>query len=236
MKQSILLVEDNVDLAQGMSIYLRDHGYTVEHASDGELGLEMALSGGYSLLILDLGLPKLDGLEVMFQVRRVDSKLPIIILTSRSEEIDKVVGLNKGADDYITKPFNVAELLARVNALLRRAREVSDTVSPVLGDTLEIGELSINLGSRSIAVKGVEVKFSSTEFDILVFLAKNAGQAFSREEILENVWEYGAGDYEQAVNSMMVRIRKKIEKDPANPKYIKTIRGFGYRFADPKEL
>lgn len=234
--KKILLIEDNQDLVQMLRIHLRERGYEVDAAADGETGLERALSGEYSLIILDISLPKRDGLEVLQEIRQSAQGLPVLMLTARSEEIDKVVGLDLGADDYVTKPFSVAELLSRINALLRRVGDTPSEKETSKGESLAFGELLIDLERRQVTLQDEEVDLTPMEFELLAFLASHAGQAFTRSEILENVWEYEGGDYESSVTNMIMRIRKKIEKDPISPEFIRTVRGFGYRFVTPEEI
>lgn len=236
METRILLVEDNEDFARVLGLYFRKAGYQLDRAEDGEKGLELALSGQYALIILDIGLPKRDGLEVLEEIRKSDQIVPVLMLTHRSKEMDKVVGLDLGADDYVTKPFSAAELMARVDALLRRAGRRAKTDLVETGENLDFGTLQIDLDSRRVILDGEEVDLTPKEFEIVAFLASHPGQAFSREELLDTVWEYGAGDYAHVVNNTVMRIRKKIGDDPTNPRYIKTVRGFGYRFATRKEL
>lgn len=230
-KEKILLVEDDEDIARGLKLYLECEGFECTHVLDGEAGLESALSGKYTLVILDIELPKRDGVEVLKEIRKADLDLPIIMLTCRSEETDKVVGLSYGADDYVTKPFQIAELLARIESILRRVRRSRSRAASSQAKVLRFGELVIELDNRRVKVKGEEAGLTPMEFDILAYLASHPGRAFSKEELVENVWKYDAGDYSPSVYNMIMRIRKKIEEDPANPIYLETVRGHGYRFA-----
>ena len=237
-QQKILIVEDNQQLANVLSLHLEELGYEFEHAADGKLGLDMALAGDHALIILDVMLPSLDGLEVCRQLRVADIKTPILILTSKSEEIDTVVGLEVGADDYVTKPFKVAELIARIKALLRRAQRFNsapDQSSEQL-DILKFDKLEIDRVKRIVVLNQVEIDLTAREFDLLYFLASQPGRPFSRNAILSNVCKTDFENYEYAVNSLIMRLRKKIEVDLNNPIYILTVRGVGYKFTDIDEL
>lgn len=238
MAKRILLVEDNEDFSRTLKIQLEDNGYQADLAADGEQGLELALNEEYSLVLLDISLPEMDGLEVLSEIRKQKPQLPVMMLTSKAEELDKVVGLNLGADDYVTKPFTVAELFARINALLRRAsgQSAPDAVPPEHEDIMTCGELAIDSGSRTVTLRGEKVHLTLKEFELLHFLASHPGQAYSREELIDEVWEYDGGDYSQSVSNIIMQLRKKIEKDPADPVYILTVRGYGYRFARENEI
>ncbi len=228
----ILLVEDSEDLARVLAMHLKDLGFALDHASSGEEGLSMALSGDYTLLILDVMLGGIDGFEVLRRVREKNEDIAVMMLTSRSEEIDKIVGLNSGADDYMTKPFQVGELLARINALLRRAElgMKSDTSG---GDpVVKVGPLTVDAERRRVILEGNELELTTKEFDLLYLMASHPGKAFTRGQLLDQVWGYESGEYEHVVNNLILRLRKKLEKDLSNPLYIETVRGVGYRFAE----
>ena len=230
----ILIVEDDVDIANLVAINLRDIGLDPEIVSDGEQGASRATSGGYALVILDLMLPKLDGIEVCKIIRRERPKLPILMLTAKSEEFDKVLGLELGADDYVTKPFGVRELVARIKALLRRSEAASE------GDAGEeevyrVGGISVDTGARRVTVEGEPVELTAKEFDLLALFMQNPGRAFSRSQLLDIVWGYSFEGYDHTVNSHINRLRNKIEADPGNPRYLRTVWGVGYRFTQPEE-
>ncbi len=233
----VLIVEDDRDLSNLMAINLRQIGLAVDAASDGPSGLKRAVSGGHALIVLDLMLPGLDGLELCKAVRRADPTVPILILTARSEEVDKVAGLELGADDYVTKPFGVRELVARVKALLRRSegergsREEDGSVG-----TVSIASLAVDFGKRRVTVQGSVAELTAKEFDLLALFVRNPGRAFSRSQLLDLVWGYQFDGYDHTVNSHINRLRSKIEPDPANPVYLRTVWGVGYRFAEPSEL
>ena len=232
----ILIVEDDPDLGKLLQIHLNDLGYEVEIATDGQTGLDRALKGGVSIVILDIMLPKLDGFEVCKRIRAQDRSLPILMLTSKSEELDKVLGLELGADDYITKPFSIRELIARVKAIFRRIEVVQEETQAVEPRVLEFGDLNVDLEKRRVNLRGNLLELTAKEFDLLVLFAENPGRAYSRQELLDLVWGYQYSGYSHTVNSHINRLRNKIEVDPASPRYIKTVWGHGYRFAEPEEL
>lgn len=233
---SILIVEDDPDLAKLLQIHLSDLGYITEVASDGAIGLERALSGRFSLVILDIMLPKVDGFEVCKRVRAKNRSMPILMLTSKSEELDKVLGLELGADDYITKPFSIRELIARVKAIFRRIEIVQEETQESGKSILEYSGLVVNLEKRKVSLRGDLLDLTTKEFDLLVLFAENPGRAYSRQELLDLVWGYQYSGYSHTVNSHINRLRNKIEIDPAAPRYIKTVWGHGYRFAESEEL
>lgn len=242
MSQSgnILLVEDDGALRELIRKELVGLSYSVDEAGDGRAGLEKALAGGIDLVVLDLNLPQMDGLEVCRRLRAQNEDISIFMLTARKEELDRVLGLELGADDYLTKPFAMRELVARVKAILRRAntrheRTDAAKLSPD-SSTLCFGDLVIDLAMRSVSLAGRKIPLSGMEFELVAFLAQTPGTAFSREDLLEQVWGYSAVGYEQNVTTHINRIRRKLEVDVENPVFLKTIRGFGYAFAQPKEF
>ena len=231
---AILLVEDEPDIADLLQIHLSDLGYRVDAVADGALGLQKALAQPYALIILDLMLPGMDGLEVCKRLRASERATPILMLTSKSEEVDKVLGLELGADDYVTKPFSIRELIARVRALLRRV-ELDQPESEEV-DELVFGELRIEPTKRKVQLEGEYVELTAKEFDLLAIFARNPGKAFSRQELLDKVWGYQYAGYSHTVNSHINRLRSKIEPDPSNPRYVQTVWGVGYRFTEAQEL
>ena len=234
--KSVLIIEDDADIANLVAINLRDMGLDPEIVSDGESGASKATGGEYALVILDLMLPKLDGIEVCKAIRRERSKLPILMLTAKSEEFDKVLGLELGADDYVTKPFGVRELMARIKALLRRAEGSGEEKGlSGEGEHHRVGNISIDTGARRVLVGGIHVELTAKEFDLLALFMKNPGRAFSRSQLLDIVWGYSFEGYDHTVNSHINRLRNKIEADPADPVYLHTVWGVGYRFNDPAE-
>jgi len=237
MNKNILLVEDDPNIAELLEIHLKDLGCEVTWRSDGVAGLEQFKMDDFGLVILDLMLPKLDGLEVCKEIRSQDKKTPILMLTSKSEEFDKVLGLELGADDYITKPFSIRELVARVKAIFRRIEaDKSESDKESETEQISIGDLEISLSKRKVHLKGNAVDLTAKEFDLLALFAANPGRAYSRQQLLDIIWGYQFDGYEHTVNSHINRLRSKIEKDPSQAKYIKTVWGIGYSFVEPEEL
>lgn len=234
--RGILLIEDDPDIATLVKIHLGDLGHAVEIATDGKQGLEMALAEAWSLIILDLMLPEMDGFEVCKKIRSKNEAVPILMLTARAEELDKVLGLELGADDYLTKPFSVRELTARVKAILRRIKVERDMKSEALTDKLEIGGLTVDFEKRRIELDGRVIELTAKELDLLLLFARHPGRAYSRQELLDLVWGYQFIGYSHTVNTHINRLRSKIEEDPSAPRFIKTVWGLGYRFIEPKEL
>jgi len=231
----VLVVEDDLDLASLVAMHLRDTGCEVELAHDGRAGLEQALGGGYSLVILDLMLPEVEGLELCRRLRALPDYTPVLMLTAKSSEVDRVVGLEVGADDYLTKPFSIRELLARVKALFRRI-EALRRADPTEGvGRIEVAGLSIDLDGRRVSIDGEPVDLTAREFDLLVQFARHPGRVYTRAQLLDLVWGYGHDSYHHTVNSHINRLRAKIEKEPSKPRYVRTVWGVGYRFLDPRD-
>ena len=227
MSQTILVVEDDVRIADLIGKNLAAAGYECHASPDGGRALADFARLKPALLVLDLGLPGLDGLEVTRRIRR-ESDVPILMVTARSSESDKLLGLELGADDYITKPFSTAELVARVRALLRRS---SGTVTERV---LELGALRIDPARRTVARDGAMVPLTTLEFDLLYFLASRAGRVFTREALMEHVWGSDRVVDDRSIDSLVSRVRRKLEQDPSRPRYLQTIWGAGYRFAEPE--
>lgn len=225
--ESILIVEDDPTLLRGLKDNFEFKGYCVHTASDGEKGLAAAVDGKPDLIVLDLMLPKVNGYEICRLIREEGLDTPILMLTAKGEESDIVLGLNLGADDYMTKPFSIKELLARANALLRRRRREEP-------DHIRFLEYDLDLTSRRLTRAGDEVPLTPKEFGLLVFLARRPGRAFSRNEILKGVWGYDIFVTTRSVDRCVTTLRQKIEADPKNPAFIQTVREIGYRF-DPGE-
>jgi DNA-binding response OmpR family regulator len=232
MSRKVLVIEDSRDLARLLEIHLRDHSYQVTLAFDGDAGLAKAQSGEYDLIILDLMLPGMDGLEICRRLRGSGGYTPILILTSKSSELDRVLGLEMGADDYVTKPFSIRELVARVNAILRRIDELKTEEQGSKPSVLQLNELTIHPEKRHVTVKGKAVDLTAKEFDLLYHFAQHPGRVFTRSQLLDQVWGYGHDGYEHTVNSHINRLRAKIEEDPAQPRFIITVWGVGYKFAE----
>ncbi len=228
----ILVIEDESDLAKLLSLHLADQGYRVETRGDGPGGLEAAASGEFQLVVLDIMLPGMNGFNVCREIRRKNTQLPILMLTSKTEELDKVLGLELGADDYMTKPFSIRELVARVKALLRRSDLGGKDAGSEEDSVLQRGELCIDTRRRRVTIGTRAIELTTREFDLLLLFARNPGTAFSRQELLDKVWGYQYGGYSHTVNSHINRIRNKIEEDPAKPVWIETVWGLGYRFRE----
>lgn len=230
MTHNLLIVEDNTDIANLIQLHAKDIDCNSDIASNGRQALEMFNSRNYQLVILDLMLPGLDGLEVCRQIRRSPDYVPIIMLTSRTSEIDRVLGLEVGADDYITKPFSIAELMARIKSQFRRSKALQAKESRQ--SNISIDDINIDTARRQVTVAGREVELTAKEFDLLLHFATSPGIVFTRMQLLEQVWGYHYAGYEHTVNSHINRLRAKIEKDPAQPAYINTVWGIGYRFRE----
>jgi len=232
-RESVLVVEDDLDLARLVGLQLRDIGCDVEAVHDGDSGLRRARESQYDLVILDLGLPGLGGIELCRALRDEPTYTPILMLTAKSSEFDRVYGLEAGADDYLTKPFGVLELLARVKAAFRRAdglRASAGAVAPPL--VLRCGALEIDPSRRTVRLGTADVALTAKEFDLLHHFAEHPGRVFSRVQLLDQVWGYAHEGYEHTVNSHINRLRAKIERNPRNPELILTVWGVGYKFAE----
>jgi len=228
--KNVLVVEDNETISDLLEIHLNDLDCKVTKIADGLLGLEEANKNNFDLIVLDIMLPNLDGLEICKEIRKRDNYTPILMLTSKSEEVDKVIGLEIGADDYLTKPFSVREFIARVKAIFRRIKAIKqEDTNP---QSFSFGDLIIEPGKRKVMVNNKVVKLTAKEFDLLFFLASNPGKIYSREQLLNLVWGYQYQGYDHTVNSHINRLRTKIEDDLSKPKYILTSWGVGYKFND----
>lgn len=228
-KRRILVVEDDADIAEILRLNLADEGYAVDWAADGESGLARLAATGCDAVILDIMLPGIDGLEVCRRVRAMPRYTPIIIISARSGESQRILGLELGADDYVTKPFSVQELVARVRALFRRVDALGHTARQEAGQ-LQTGVLAIDPVARRVRCMGAEVELTAREFDLLFFFARHPGRVFSRMDLLNQVWGYSHEGYEHTVNTHINRLRGKIEADPAKPELIRTVWGVGYKF------
>ncbi len=228
-KKRILVIEDERDIAKLLHIHLGEWADEVRLVHDGREGLRLAESEAWDALVLDLKLPGLDGLEICRRLRASNDYVPILMLTAKSTELDRVLGLELGADDYLTKPFSVIELNARVKALVRRF-DASQGYQRSTRRHLSYEGLEIWADQRTVRVDGEEVTLTAKEFDLLHFFANHPDRVFNRAQLLDHIWGYGHDGYEHTVNSHMNRLRKKIEADSAQPRYIKTIWGVGYKF------
>jgi DNA-binding response OmpR family regulator len=233
MTRAALIIEDDPTLAELVRLHLRDVDCEADIADDGVIGFEMFKRGDYELVVLDIMLPRKDGLSVCRDIRRMPGYVPILMLTAKSTEQDRVRGLETGADDYLTKPFSVRELVARVKALLRRVDALSaETGDGSAQEIIERGAMLISVPKRQVSVDGRDISLTAKEFDLLVHFARNPGQVFNRVQLLDQVWGYHHEGYEHTVNSHINRLRAKIETDPAKPRYILTVWGVGYKFAE----
>ncbi|HEU4557311.1 MAG TPA: response regulator transcription factor [Longimicrobium sp.] len=230
MSRSILVVEDNPDLAFGLRNNLEIEGYAVEVAADGLTGLDLALRTRPDLIVLDLMLPGLDGYRVLQGLRQNGSTTPVLVLTARGDEADKVRGLKLGADDYVTKPFGLLELLARVEALLRRASSADPAKAEPAPDAVRFGDVEVHPESRTVLRAGAEVPLTPKEFDLLLALIGRGGRIAGRVELMREVWGHRAAIISRTVDTHVAELRRKLEIDPANPRHILTVRKAGYRF------
>ena len=229
--RKILVIEDNPDICDLVCLHLRDLGYSVDVEMDGEKGFGRAVSGEYQLIILDLMLPGMNGLEICTKLRADFPYISILMLTAKSSEVDRIVGLETGADDYLTKPFGIYELLARVKAIFRRVEILS--AKQQHGDKCIVcGPLEIDLDRRAVQISGANIALTAKEFDLLAQFAANPGKVYTRKQLLDLVWGYQHDGYEHTVNSHINRLRGKIEPDRDNPKYLLTVWGVGYKFSD----
>ena len=235
MSRDVLVIEDDNDLAALVRLHLQDLGCAVKTVADGAAGLAAALErGSWSLVVLDLGLPRVDGLEICRRLRLSGGYTPILMLTARAAEHHRVLGLETGADDYLTKPFSVVEFGARVKAILRRAERLSGPSST--GRFLRIGDLQVDLDQRIARRAGVSLDLTAKEFDLLAHFMRHPSRVFSRAQLLDQVWGTTHDTFEHTVNSHINRLRSKIEPNPTKPRYIVTVWGVGYRFAGRVEL
>lgn len=223
----VLVVDDDHHIGELLTMHLEELGLKVTHVADGLRGLELALTDSFDLVVLDVMLPGKDGVDICRELRRRNIRAPIMMLTFRGEEIDKILGLEIGADDYVTKPFSVREVCARVRALLRRSGAAEEPKQ----QAFEVKGVTIDPLTREAKLQGKLLDLTSTEFDLLLFLAKSPGRAYSREQLLAGVWGYTSSAYEHTVNTHINRLRSKIEADPANPELIQTVWGVGYKCA-----
>ncbi len=232
--RKVLIVEDEPDIARLVQSHLKDIGCEADIAGDGASATELFSTGGYQLVVLDLMLPDTDGLTLCQTFREHGGYVPILMLTAKSTELDRVLGLEVGADDYLTKPFSIPELMARIKALFRRVEALQQ---PTNGgqdnpESIKWGDLLVDTSRRRVTVAGKEVELTAREFELLHFFISHPGLVFSRVQLLDKVWGYNHDGYEHTVNSHINRLRSKIEQDPSNPKYVLTVWGVGYKFAD----
>ena len=224
-RRHILIVEDDESILFGLQDILEGKGYEISTASNGIVGLKLALEEPVDLLLLDIMLPGINGLEVCKKIRREKLKLPIVMLTAKGSEMDKISGLDYGADDYITKPFSLSELLARIRAILRRTYPEEDLLKQY-----SFGNVTIDFSKMEASVKGSKVRFTKKEFAILEYFINRDGEVVPRHDLLNNIWGYDKAPTTRTVDTFILEIRKKIEETPSNPKHIVSISGVGYRF------
>jgi two-component system alkaline phosphatase synthesis response regulator PhoP len=227
-KEKILIIEDEADLVKGLTLNLADEGYVVDWAADGREGLGKALEDSPDLIILDIMLPGMNGLDICRELRQKKANIPVIMLTAKGEEVDKVVGLEIGADDYMTKPFSIRELLARVKAHLRREKRELRKVPK----TCVFGDVEIDFVHFKVRKKGREFDLTSLEVDILKYLIAHKGEVVTREALLDKIWGYEKFPTTRTIDNHILKLRKKIEDDPSRPRHIFSIYGEGYRFLD----
>ena len=234
MTRNVLIIEDDPDISRLIKINLQDLDCDAKIAGNGIEGLEAFKQKQFDLVVLDLMLPGMDGLSVCREMRKGGAYVPILVLTAKSTELDRVVGLEMGADDYLTKPFSIPELMARIKALFRRVDALSSkaTEKKVAKESIEHAGLRIDVQRHKVTIDDVLAELTAREFDLLVHFARHPGRVFSRVQLLDAVWGYSHEGYEHTVNTHINRLRTKIEKDPSKPRYIQTVWGVGYKFAD----
>ncbi len=230
MNETILVVEDDRSIAKGLAQNLQFEGFSVFQAADGERGLELAVNKQPDLVLLDVMMPKMNGFEVLRELRRREIEIPVIMLTAKGEELDKVRGLEMGADDYVTKPFGLPELLARIHAVLRRKRRLDQAMEKV-----SFGDIQIDFNSRKAQKAGQAVALTSKEFDLIHLFLSREGQALDRQQILNRVWGFDYFGTDRTVDNFINRLRQKLEDDANQPRHFLTVRGVGYRFSKEGE-
>jgi DNA-binding response OmpR family regulator len=233
--RSVIIVEDDEDIADSIRYNLEREGFRVRLATTGEDALNLILDRPPNLILLDLNLPHMNGFELCRRLRAesTTARVPILMLTARAEEADKVLGLNMGADDYITKPFSMRELVARVKAILRRVDSLGQAAGAARSKAIACGALSLDAERREVRLGERQIDLTAKEFDLLLHFARNPGRVFTRAQLLDQVWGYSHSGYDHTVNSHINRLRAKIEGDPNHPDFIQTVWGVGYKFRDP---
>jgi len=233
LSKKILVIEDDRELVELLTMHLTDEGFQIDAAVDGEAGLKAFQAGKYGLVILDWMLPTMSGIDVLREIRVSDTRTPVLMLTARSEESDKVLGLELGCDDYLTKPFSIRELTARIKVLHRRIERAEELARISAGDRiLDMGHLKIDHGKRRVQISGESIQLTVKEYDLLYTLASRPGRTYSRRQLLDIVWDQDSDVYEHTVNSHMNRLRNKVEANPNRPRMILTVWGIGYRFTE----
>lgn len=230
MAKHALIIEDEADIASLVRLHVLDICEKVTVVHDGRKGLDLAMQGHWDLILLDLQLPHTGGLDICRRLRAAGHTMPIIMITAKTDEIDRVLGLELGADDYLTKPFSVRELVARAKAIFRRSEMNGQPVSRTAHKQLCAGDIAIDLDTRDVTVNSAPVTLTAKEFDLLAYFVSHPGIVFTRSQLLDQVWGYGHEGYEHTVNTHINRLRGKIERDPSTPIYLSTVWGVGYRF------
>jgi len=225
--ETVLIIEDDPSILLGLQKNLKFEGYDVLTASDGERGLELAIDRPPDLIILDIMLPKISGFEICKTLKKNNIQVPIIILSAKDQEIDKIMGLDLGADDYVVKPFNIRELVARINAVMRRKRMYEQQGTP---ESFRFGTLVLDLKGQTLEKEGAPLETSVREFKLLKFFVENRGKVLDRKEILNKVWGYDYFGTARTIDNFITKLRQKVEDDPDDPKHIVTVRGVGYKF------
>ncbi len=225
--ETVLIIEDDPSILLGLQKNLKFEGYDVLTASDGERGLELAIDRPPDLIILDIMLPRISGFEICKTLKKNNIQVPIIILSAKDQEIDKIMGLDLGADDYVTKPFNIRELIARINAVMRRKRRYEQQGVP---ERFKFGRLTLDLKGQTLLKDGEPLETSVREFKLLKFFVENRGKVLDRKEILNKVWGYDYFGTARTIDNFITKLRQKVEDDPDDPKHIVTVRGVGYKF------
>ena len=236
MHHKALVIEDDPEIGKLVKLHLADIRCDADVESDGARGIDRFKGGQYDLVVLDLMLPGVDGLSICRQIRTLPGYVPILMLTAKSTELDRVLGLEMGADDYLTKPFSVRELVARVKALFRRVEALAAAAPIGKDEVIRRGNLSIESDKRRVHIDGREIGLTAKEFDLLLHFATSPGKVYNRVQLLDQVWGYNHEGYEHTVNSHINRLRAKIETDPSNPKFILTVWGVGYKLNDELEV
>jgi len=233
MRRKVLIVEDEPDIARLVQTHLNDIGCDADIAGNGASASRFLSQNNYQLVVLDLMLPDTDGLSVCRKIRESADYVPILMLTAKSTELDRVLGLEVGSDDYLTKPFSIPELLARIKALFRRVDALKNSAEREQpAENIDWRDLSIDVDKRRVTIGGKTIELTAREFDLLLFFAQHPGRVFNRVQLLDQVWGYNHEGYEHTVNSHINRLRAKIEAEPSDPRYILTVWGVGYKFAD----
>ncbi len=234
--KQVLIIEDDTEISSVVSVNLESNGIKTEQVHDGLLGLERSKSGEFDLIILDIMLPGLDGISICRKLREENYNTPILMLTAKIDEIDLVLSLELGADDYMKKPFSMRELLARVGALIRRSEKTVSKTEEESEEKLQFGDLVVDYTKHQVSIRDKTLNLTVKEFELLDLFARNPGRVFSRSDLLNTIWGYNFEGYEHTVNTHINRLRNKLEIDPSKPKYILTVWGLGYKFSDQEDL